>query len=171
MFTGILTVRNTKSKVEIEAFKKTIPKIMSFNHPEVLYWLIADGKLYPKINKQRKRLTMNGELLLSKLTCVERWLCYPSSKRPKIAFLKSLNPDFLCFKVTYVAPTVFNRRNSDVNLYRTKRPALGSSSFSMTSSSKLSGFAISKRTSPDSISRILNLVKSMLKTLACGSHK
>ena len=72
---------------------------------------------------------------------------------------------------TYVAPTVFNFRNSGVNLYLTKRPALGSSSLSRISSSMLSGLAISKSTVPVSISRILKRVKSMLYTFAPGSQR
>ena len=72
---------------------------------------------------------------------------------------------------THVAPTVFNLRNSDENLYLTKRPALGSSSLSIISSSILSGFAISNRTAPVSISRILKRVKSMLYIFAPGSHR
>lgn len=172
VFAGILAVRDAKSKVEIEAFKKSVPKIMSLNHPEVLDWLITDGKLYPKSKQIKDKDKWWMELLLL-TACVEVrwWMRYPLPNWSKIAFLQLLLPGFLSSSFTYVAPTVFKRRNSDVNLYRTNRPAFGSSSFSMTSSSKLSGFAISKRTSPDSMSRILNLVKSMLKTLACGSHK
>jgi hypothetical protein len=59
MFTCILTVGNAKSKIKIEAFEETIMKIMSFDHPEVLDWFIADGKLYPKTNSKEKKTVMN----------------------------------------------------------------------------------------------------------------
>ena len=62
--------------------------------------------------------------------------------------------------VTYVAPIVFNLRNSGGNWYLTKREASGGRSVSDSSSS--GGLQISNSTACESMSRILKRVNSML---------
>lgn len=46
MFTRILGQWNTKAKLKIECLQKSFFKEMSFNHSEILYVFITNGKLH-----------------------------------------------------------------------------------------------------------------------------
>ena len=70
---------------------------------------------------------------------------------------------------TYVAPIFLSLRNSGGNSYLTYLPALGSLEREISLAPW--GFAISNSIPPVSMSRILNLVKSILYTLDVIGHR
>ena len=57
MFTCILAIRHTETKVEIKTFQQFLSEIMPFNHAKVLNRLVPNCKL----NTERKKFIMPNQ--------------------------------------------------------------------------------------------------------------